>query len=224
VNITIYLEGGGDSKELHSRCRKGFRILLENCGFRGNMPKLCSCGGRESAFQDFQIAHAKKSQSDYVAMLIDSEDILTDLNATWNHLKKRDVWDKPPGSENDQVLFMTTCMETWIVADRDALAEHYGSDLQESALPSLFNLESRSRQEINDSLSHATRYCSNAYKKGKRSFYVLEKLSPNKLELHLPSFARVKRILENRLLKSIPSPLRSINTTYFRYVFKYLLN
>ena len=25
----IYLEGGGDSKELHTRCREGFRKLLE---------------------------------------------------------------------------------------------------------------------------------------------------------------------------------------------------
>ncbi|TFH42004.1 MAG: DUF4276 family protein [ANME-2 cluster archaeon] len=200
VNTTIYIEGGGDSKELHTLCRKGFRILLENYGFRDNMPKLVSCGGRESAFQDFQIAHAKKSNFDYVAMLIDSENILTDLDETWSYLKSRDRWDKPPGSENEQVLFMTTCMETWIVADRDALANHYGSDLQISALPPLVKLESRSRQDIQDTLSHATRNCSNAYKKGKRSFYVLEKLSPNELELHLPSFARVKRILENRLL------------------------
>jgi hypothetical protein len=126
---------------------------------------------------------------------------LTDLDATWSHLKIRDGWDKPPGSENDQVLFMTTCMETWIVADRDALAKHYGSEFQESALPSLVNLESRSRQEIQNDLSHATRNCSNTYKKGKRSFFVLEKLSPDKLESNLPSFARVKRVLEERLLE-----------------------
>lgn len=201
MNSTIYIEGGGDSKDLHTLCRKGFRKLFEKCEFKDHMPKLVSCGGRESAFKHFQTAHANKTKSDYVAMLIDSENILKDLNDTWNHLKERDGWDKPPGSENDQVLFMTTCMETWIIADRDALAKHYGGDLQESALPSLVKLESRSRQEIQDSLSHATRNCSNAYKKGKRSFYVLENLSPDKLELHLPSFARVKHILEERLLE-----------------------
>jgi len=195
---TIYIEGGGDSKQLHTLCRKGFRTLLKKCGFKGCMPHLVACGGRDSAFEDFKIAHANKSNSDYVAMLIDSEDPLTDLEA-WGHLKRRDGWDKPLGSENDQVLFMTTCMETWIVADRDALAKHYGSKLQKSALPPLFDLESRSRHDIQDTLSHATRDCSNSYKKGRRSFYVLEKLSPNELESHLPSFVRVKGILENRL-------------------------
>jgi len=69
---TIYLEGGGDSKELHIRCRKGFRKLLEKCGFKGQMPKLVACGGRDSAFDDFKIAHANKSNSDYASMLIDS--------------------------------------------------------------------------------------------------------------------------------------------------------
>lgn len=200
MNTTIYIEGGGNSKGLKSRCHKGFCTLLEKCGFEGNMPKLVSCGGRESAFKHFQTAHANKSNSDYVAMLIDSEDILTDSDATWNHLKKRDGWDKPTDSENEQVLFMTTCMETWIIADRDALAKHYGSDLQISALPPLVNLESRPRQEIQNDLIQATHKSSKAYKKGKRSFEVLEKLSPTKLELHLPSFARIKRILENRLL------------------------
>ncbi|MDO9516987.1 MAG: DUF4276 family protein [Methanosarcinaceae archaeon] len=194
---TIYLEGGGDSKELHIRCRKGFRKLLEKCGFKGQMPKLVACGGRDSAFDDFKIAHANKSNSDYVSMLIDSEDPLNNLDA-WEHLKIRDGWDKPLDSEDDQVLFMTTCMETWIVADRDALAKHYGNELQESALPPLVNLESRHRHDIQNDLFHATRNCSNAYKKGKRSFDVLEKLSPHELESHLPSFVRVKQILENR--------------------------
>ncbi|RZN33975.1 MAG: hypothetical protein EF813_10425 [Methanosarcinales archaeon] len=54
--------------------------------------------------------------------------------------------------------------------------------------------------DIQKRLFHATRDCSNAYKKGKRSFAVLEKLSPNELESHLVSFVRVKRILENRSL------------------------
>jgi len=197
---TIYIEGGGDSKQLRSLCRKGFRKLLENCGFTGYMPKLVACGGRDSAFDDFKIAHTNKSNSDYVAMLIDSEDPLNNLDA-WEHLKIRDGWDKPLGSENGQVLFMTTCMETWIVADRDALAEHYGSKLQKNALPPLHDLESRSCHDIQKGLSHATRDCSNAYKKGRRSFAVLEKLSPHELELHLMSFVRVKNILENRLLQ-----------------------
>ena len=90
-------------------------------------------------------------------------------------------------------------METWIVADRAALAEHYGADLQKSALPALLGLEGRPRDAVQDALIHATRRCGNAYAKGKRSFEVLGQLNPETLSKHLPSFRRVRRILDARL-------------------------
>ena len=73
----IYLEGGGESKELHSRCREGFCKLLQNCGFAGRMPRLFACGGREATFDDFKTALAAAAPGDFVAMLIDSEDPIT---------------------------------------------------------------------------------------------------------------------------------------------------
>jgi ribonuclease HII len=84
VSKKIYLEGGGDSKELCARCREGFRKLIENCNI------------------------ARK-------------------------------------------------------------------------------------------LAKATRDCTNAYMKNKRSFEVLGKLTPDELEKYLPSFKRVRRILKKKL-------------------------
>lgn len=199
MRAAIYLEGGGDSKELHIRCREGFRKLLENCGFAGRMPRLIACGGRSGTFDDFRTGHARKGDADYVAMLIDSEEPLDDLEAAWQHLSDYDGWKRPDGASDEQVLFMTTCMETWVVADHKTLADHYGSKLQESALPALNDLERRSRQEVQQKLVHATRHCVNAYSKGKRSFVVLGKLCPRVLAKHLPSFRRVERILESKL-------------------------
>lgn len=199
MSARIYLEGGGDSKELHILCREGFRKLLDSCGFTGRLPRLVACGGRTATFDDFQTDHAMKSDSDYVAMLIDSEEPLDDLEAAWQHLDRYDSWDTPTGASDEQVLFMTTCMETWIVADRKTLAEHYGSKLQMSALPALHDPENRTRQEVQRKLAHATRNCANAYAKGKRSFEVLGKLSPTELRKHLPSFGRMVRILGKEL-------------------------
>lgn len=204
MSATLYLEGGGsgpDSKALQSRCREGFRKLLEKCDLKLRMPRTFACGGRVSAFDDFKIAHINKAAGDYVAMLIDSEDPLANLEAAWEHLRLRpgDNWEQPAGATDDQVLFMTTCMETWVVADRDALQAHYGSKLQVSALPPLVELEASGRHDVQDRLEHATRNCSNAYKKGKRSFEVLAKLTPEVLEEHLPSFSRTRRILNDNL-------------------------
>jgi hypothetical protein len=166
------------------------------------MPGLNACGGRDDTFGDFIIAHGNKAAGDYVAMLIDSEEPMADIEEAWKHLqnvKTVNTWNRPKGATNDQVLFMTTYMETWVVADRDALKAHYGSKLQNSALPPLVQLEVRARHDVQDKLEHATRNCSNAYTKGKRSFEVLAKLTPVVLEQHLPSFVRTRRILNDNL-------------------------
>ncbi len=67
------------------------------------------------------------------------------------------------------------------------------------ALPPTNNLESRGRSDVHDKLEHATRECSNAYKKGKRSFLAIGELNPAALKKHLPSFVRLERILKANL-------------------------
>ncbi len=199
VRAIFLIEGGGDSKELHTRCREGFRKLLEQCGFAGRMPRLVACGGRSATYDDFVHAHERLKSGDFIALLVDSEDPVVDIETPWAHLSERDGWTRPQGAENEQVLLMTTCMETWIVGDRNTLRAHYGSRLQESALPALVGLESRPRDVVQNSLDRATRNCSNAYQKGKRSFKILGELTPETLATHLPSFARARRILERKL-------------------------
>jgi len=203
VSAHIYVEGGGDSKELRIRCREGFRKLIENCGFSGRMPRLTACGGRDAVYDDFKTRNAQKGSNDYVAMWIDSEEPMINIDRAWDHLQKVTTvtaWNKPERASDDQVLFMTTCMETLIVADRDTLSEHYGTKLQESTLtPLLPELEKRTRDEVQEKLKYATRNCSNAYRKGRRSFEILGRLMPDTLEKSLPSFERVRRILGEKL-------------------------
>lgn len=166
------------------------------------MPRLSPCGSRNATYGDFETKHAlasRKKDDAYIAMLVDSEDPVAGLEEPWVHLSRRDGWERPAGAKDEQVLLMTTCMETWIVADRATLKAHYGQHLQQSALPALQNLEKQNRHDVQDKLVHATRKCSNAYAKGKRSFEVLAELDPVVLKEHLPSFARVERILNEKL-------------------------
>lgn len=57
----------------------------------------------------------------------------------------------------------------------------------------------RARGEVQKALERATQNCSNPYGKGRRSFEILGKLDPDSLEQHLPSFARMRRILTAKL-------------------------
>jgi hypothetical protein len=204
VSAHLYIEGGGNSKEEKIRCREAFATLLKSQGFRGRMPRLTACGGRGAAFDDFQTAHATAKPGHFVGLLIDSEDPLAmpkdpQEQRTWEHLRQRDGWATPNGATDQQVLFMTTCMESWIVADRATLRTHYGQELNENQLPPTEQLESRLRAAVQNALQNATSNCSNAYRKGKRSYEILAKLNPAVLDGLLPSFARAMAILEQNL-------------------------
>lgn len=159
MKARIFIEGGGDSKELRARCRMGFRRLLEKCGFQGQMPRLVACGGREDAFEGFLTAHRHAETGEFVAMLVDSEDPVKNMERPWEHLKSRDGWDRPKEAEDKQVLLMTTCMETWIACDRKALSDYFGECLREKALPAIHKMESRHRNAIQNALIEATRAC-----------------------------------------------------------------
>ena len=163
------------------------------------MPRLVASGSRNTAFDNFKTALSNASGAEYVALLIDSEDPVSDVEKTWEHLRRSDTWQRPRGVGDDQVLLMTTCMETWMVADRSALRDHFGRNLRPERLPPLTNLERRARGEVQRKLENATRDCAAPYAKGPRSYEVLGKLSPDTLESHLPSFKRTRRILSDRL-------------------------
>ena len=200
----IYIEGGAsgpNSKNLTIRCQQAFRNLMERMGITAGRPRLVACGPRASVYERFCIQH-KAAGGGYVAMWIDSEEPMADIEKAWNHLAEVTTvaaWEKPEGAADDQVLFMTTCMETWIVSDRKALQAHYGRKLRENTLPSLSQLESKGRHDVQERLERSTQDCRNSYAKGKRSFDVLEQLEPATLKQHLPSFVRVDRILKIKL-------------------------
>ena len=170
--------------------------------FGGECRALVLVAARNSTFDDsFSTALIRSNPSEFIAMLeVDSEDPVKDIERTWDHLKLRDNWDKPQVANDERVFFMTTSMETWIVADCDTLKEtHYGRKLQENALPPLNGLENQeAAKRFMTKLVHATRECSNAYKKGRRSFADIAALSVAALK-SLPSFARMVRILDDKL-------------------------
>lgn len=196
MTARIYIEGGGDTAFLRADCRENFSRLLAKCGFTQRMPRLVACGTRNDTFKQFKKASTTPSAA-FIAMLVDSEDPVADLNKTWEHLAHRDGWPKPKYADDEQVFFMTTCMETWIVADPATLKTYFGHGLQPQKLPALNNLEFRQREDVQKALKQATRNCSNRYEKGRRSFEIIGKLNPDAIE-HLPSFARMKSILDRR--------------------------
>jgi hypothetical protein len=195
--IKLYVEGGGDSKEQHARCREGFRKLLEKSGFSGRLPRIVAGGGREATFDQFKTSVRTVKPGDYPILLVDSEEVIGASVAAWVHLRERDGWDRPNGVADDQAHLMVTCMEAWIMADHPALRSYYGRCLHAGSLLPTLGLETRHSHSVQDALVTATRDCQNNYRKGDRSFKILAELDPETLKRHLPHFLAFIQTLEN---------------------------
>lgn len=200
VKIKIYVEGGGDRKDLRERCREGFSKFLEKAGLRGRMPAVVACGSRQSAYDRFCTAVSTAGRDDVPLLLVDSEDAVNE--SPWTHLRTCSGWVCPSGADGQQVHLMVQIMESWFLADRSALANYFGSDFHDSALPANTRIEKIAKRKVFDSLRQATRDCGrdkvyDESAKGRHSFALLGKIDPQKVRAASPHAERLLNTLEN---------------------------
>ena len=192
VSIRLYVEGGGDGKALRTACREGFRTFIEKAGLSDQMPRIVACGGRDEAYDKFKIAHA--SQDGISLLLVDAERPVDQAGA-WRHLQQApDKWPRPAGAADDQCHLMAQIMESWFLADRDALQEFYGQGYRGDALPQHPQIEQIAKDDVLDGLDRAARQTSKReYNKGPHSFKILARLDPEKVQNASP---HAKRFIE----------------------------
>lgn len=188
--VKLYVEGGGDTAALKSTCREGFATFVTKAGLK-NRPRIVACGSRRDAFESFCTAIANGEKA---ILLVDSEEVVNmqhqqgqpDAWQPWAHLKARagDGWDKPNNATETDCHLMTQIMESWFLADRDALKTFFGQGFKENALPAANNaIEGIAKQNVYSSLTQSTSNCKTktAYGKGEHSFKLLTKIDPKKI-------------------------------------------
>lgn len=195
MSIRIYVEGGGRG-DVQIDCRHGFRKLFENILPKGTAFEVIACGSRYKAIDKFRIA-LSRYPDEFVVLLVDSEGPVKPGHSAWAHLKERDGWDQPVDAAEDSAHLMVQCMEAWLLADHEALAEFYGQGFQASALPGNRNIEAISKKDLFDALEAATRNTKTkgAYSKGRHSFQLLALVDPIKVRLASPHANRLAEVL-----------------------------
>jgi len=185
-DIKIYVEGGGDTHELRRQFRSGMSEFLKKLKL-DIMPAIVACGGREQTFDRFSTA-IKQGKNAF--LLVDSEEAVAReyQGKPWQHLKKRDNWDQPVGTTDEQCHLMVQCMESWFLADKDAVANYFGQGFNEKHFPPQGqNVEVIAKDQVDEKLANATRTCQKGpYNKGKHSFAILGLIDPDQVKLASP--------------------------------------
>jgi hypothetical protein len=201
--VKLYVEGGArDSALERSLCRQAFsRFFSADPRLKGNLPRTVPCGGRKAAYDAFVTEVRNASPAVLPLLLVDSEIGVTGGQTVWEHLKSRpgDEWEKPEGVTNGQAFLMVQVMETWLIADREAMERFFGANFRQAAIPAWPNLEEAPKRAVYESLERATAYCgARKYAKGRLSFDLLAHISPAKVEAASPHARELFERLRHR--------------------------
>jgi hypothetical protein len=192
VNVKAYVEGGGDTKALKTKCRQGFSEFFRKAGLVGRMPRIVASGSRRNAYEDCCTALKKAAADEFIGLLVDSEDAVAAGVGSWAHVKNYEGWDKPAAADDRNAHLMVRCMEAWFVADRDALAEFFGQGFNAGVLPARHDVENITKPDLYAALENATRSCRKGrYGKGRHAFDILARLNPERVMAASPHARRL---------------------------------
>ena len=197
MTVRLYIEGGGDNRRLGAQFREGWTKFFEAAGLAGRMPKVVRGGSRTQTFDRF-VRDAGEQRTDVVPLLlVDSEHPVEAGHSVWQHLRASDGWNKPAGAGEDVAFLMVQVMETWFLADRDALRDYFGSRFRDNTLGQWAALEDVPKDSVLNALRNATARCPRRYAKGRVSFELLAQIDPARVEAACPhAAALLKRLQE----------------------------
>lgn len=181
VRVKIFIEGGGNGSVIDQSFKQAWRQFFAAAGLAGRMPRVVRGESRTATYDKF--INTRPRADEVLLLLVDSEGPVAPGHTAWQHLQARDGWRQPPAAADDSAYLMVQFMETWFLADRDALRRFFGPSLNENAFREWPSLESVPKDTVLNALEQAT---GGRYQKGKVSFQLLERIAPERVAAACP--------------------------------------
>lgn len=111
----IYVEGA-EREDLRRAAREAFsKLFATTLGRR--KPSFIFCGSRLEAFNQFR-DHLELRRDEAALLVVDAEEVV-ESSTRWEHVRTRkgDGWQKPKGTTESDLRFMSVVMESWCIAD-----------------------------------------------------------------------------------------------------------
>ena len=152
TEIRVYFEG---DKALRPAFNSFLKPVIDSFRQRRIRFQLIAGGSTDETIQDFM-----DGVQDYPAafniLLVDSDG--PDGGNLIASIKGRSTWNGRVGAriQDNQIHFMVEVMESWLLADKDALANYYGNGFQTNRLPQNPSIEEIFKADVISGLESAT--------------------------------------------------------------------
>ena len=160
--VRVYIEGGAEGRIADSDFRRGWKrflnelhLLARSNGYHSL--EVVRGKGRANTFRGFT-KHQMEHPNDLCVLLVDAETEAPEGVRVWDIVARRaqDSWHRPNWATDRHLYLMAYFIETWLLTDQDALQQYFKKGFNPKVLPTT-NLESRSKDEIENALISATK-------------------------------------------------------------------
>ena len=186
-HVRIYIEGGAEGRTADSDFRRGWKKFLNEIhqtalanGFQSL--EVVRGKGRGNAFRRFK-NYIHENPNDLCVLLTDSETEVHEGTTVWTVVSERegDRWECPDWATENHLFLMVVFVETWLLADIDALQTFFKKDFNPNPLPRT-ELESRSKVDVERALFQATKKCKNGPYKHGQAHEIIEHVQPERVK------------------------------------------
>ena len=191
--IRIYFEG---DRSLRPGLEAFVRPALDRARERNIRITAIASGPTDETIKDFLDA-VRDYPDALIILLVDSD--RADDGRLIASIKSRSTWNARIGAgvQDNQIHFMVQVMESWFLADKDALANYYGRGFRPRRLPQNPNVEQVPKDDVVRGIASAANGTSKGtYHKTRHAPDLLRTIDPAKVRAVAPNCARLFNALQ----------------------------